>query len=291
MLPNEIESFTDYLKTRHYSPHTVANYELDLRLFFALVEKPPAQVTWRDVDCFLQQQHRQGLAPTTVNRRIHALKSFYEFLFVTADKDEYAMPIKPSHYVRQGRPLPKKLTTAEVKKLFLAITNEVDKTLFLLMLRCGLRVAEVAALRLSDIDWTERALIVRQGKGRKDRRVYLSNDILSSLEQLLNLRPRAVPEDALFWNQKRIYQSLSIKAIQKKMERYAKSAGIKVSCHSLRHTFASNLLEEGAEVVYIKEFLGHNSIASSERYAKLSNQRVKQMYLQTIGKVINKTRV
>ena len=291
MLPNEIESFTDYLKTRHYSPHTVANYELDLRLFFALIEKPPSQVTWRDVDCFLQQQHRQGLAPTTVNRRIHALKSFYEFLFVTSGNDEYPMPIKPSHYVRQGRPLPKKLTTAEVKRLFAAITNEVDKTLFLLMLRCGLRVAEVAALKLSDIDWTERALIIRQGKGRKDRRVYLSNDILSSLEQLLNLRPRAIPEDVVFWNQKRLSQPLSIKAIQKKMERYAKSAGIKASCHSLRHTFASNLLEEGAEVVYIKEFLGHNSIASSERYARLSNQRVKQMYLQTIGKVINKTRV
>ena len=201
------------------------------------------------------------------------------------------MPIKPSHYVRQGRPLPKKLTTAEVKRLFAAITNEVDKTLFLLMLRCGLRVAEVAALKLSDIDWTERALIIRQGKGRKDRRVYLSNDILLSLEQLLSLRPRTIPEHVVFWNQKRLSQPLSIKAIQKKMERYAKSADIKASCHSLRHTFASNLLEEGAEVVYIKEFLGHNSIASSERYARLSNQRVKQMYLQTIGKVINKTRV
>jgi site-specific recombinase XerD len=279
------------LKTRHYSPHTVANYELDLRLFFALIEKPPSQVTWRDVDCFLQKQHRQGLAPTTVNRRIHALKSFYEFLFVTSGNDEYPMPIKPSHYVRQGRPLPKKLTTAEVKRLFAAISNEVDKTLFLLMLRCGLRVAEVAALKLSDIDWTERALIIRQGKGRKDRRVYLSNDILSSLEQLFSQRPRTIPEDVVFWNQKRLSQPLSIKAIQKKMERYAKSAGIKASCHSLRHTFASNLLEEGAEVIYIKEFLGHNSIASSERYAKLSNQRVKQMYLQTIGKVINKTRV
>jgi len=291
MLPNEIELFTDYLKTRHYSPHTIANYELDLRLFFALIEKPPAQVTWRDVDCFLQQQHGQGLAPTTVNRRIHALKSFYEFLFVTSGNDEYPMPIKPSHYARQGRPLPKKLAANEVKRLFAVITNEVDKTLFLLMLRCGLRVAEVAALKLSDIDWTERALIIRQGKGRKDRRVYLSNDILSSLEQLLNSRPRAIPEAVVFWNQKRLSQPLSIKAIQKKMERYAKSAGIKASCHSLRHTFASNLLEAGAEVVYIKEFLGHNSIASSERYARLSNQRVKQMYLQTIGKVINKTRV
>jgi len=75
------------------------------------------------------------------------------------------------------------------------------------------------------------------------------------------------------------------------MERYAKAAGIKASCHSLRHTFASNLLEEGAEVISIKELLGHTSMGSSERYAKLSNQRVKQVYLQTIRKVIAKTRV
>jgi site-specific recombinase XerD len=108
---------------------------------------------------------------------------------------------------------------------------------------------------------------------------------------LSNLRARAIPEAVVFWNQKRLWQPLSIKAIQKKIERYAKSAGIKANCHSLRHTFASNLLEAGAEVVYIKEFLGHNSIAASERYARLSNQRVKQMYLQTIGKVINKTKV
>ena len=79
--------------------------------------------------------------------------------------------------------------------------------------------------------------------------------------------------------------------MQKKMERYAKAAGIKASCHSLRHTFASNLLEAGAEVIAIKELLGHASIASSERYAKLSNQRVKQVYQQTTRKVIAKTRV
>ncbi len=290
MRPNEIELFTDYLKTRHYSPHTVSNYELDLCLFFALIEKPPKEVTWQDIDCFLQQEHQREMAPTTVNRRLNALKSFYEFLFVSQSND-YPMPIKPSHYVRQGRPLPKKLTSEEVKKLFAQITNQVDKTLFLLMLRCGLRVAEVAALKFSDIDWLERGLLIRQGKGRKDRRVYLSDDILSSLEKLLEQRPREVPGDNFFWNQKRSSQPLSIKAIQKKIERYAKAAGIRASCHSLRHTFASNLLEEGAEIVYIKEFLGHNSISSSERYARLSNQRVKQMYLQTITKVINKTKV
>ena len=81
------------------------------------------------------------------------------------------------------------------------------------------------------------------------------------------------------------------KACRKKLERYAKAADIKASCHSLRHTFASNLLEAGAEVIAIKELLGHASIQSSERYAKLSHQRVKQAYQQAMQKVMAKTRV
>lgn len=87
MRPHEIELFTDYLKTRHYSPHTVSNYELDLRLFFALIEKPPQEVTWQDIDRFLQEQHRREMAPTTVNRRLNALRSFYEFLFINNTSD------------------------------------------------------------------------------------------------------------------------------------------------------------------------------------------------------------
>jgi site-specific recombinase XerD len=159
------------------------------------------------------------------------------------------------------------------------------------MLRCGLRVSEVAKLKLSDFDWEQKSLMIEQGKGRKDRVVYLSADAIAALKACLELRPASVPGDLLFWNQKRSDRALSTKGIQKKVERYAKAAGVKASCHSLRHTFASNLLEEGAEVTSIKELLGHSSIESSERYAKLSNQRVKQMYLHTIKKVIEKTRV
>src|SRR5262249_19971205 len=157
---------------------------------------------------------------------------------------------------------------------------------FLLMLRCGLRVSEVAHLKVSNVDWEQKALFIEQGKGRKDRVVYLSPDALESLRECQQQRPSVVPGDYFFWNQKRPRRPLSIKANQKKMERYAKTAQIKASCHSLRHTFASNLLEEGATVISIKEFLGHESITSSERYARLSNQHVKQTYLQTIKKVI-----
>jgi site-specific recombinase XerD len=200
-------------------------------------------------------------------------------------------PVKPSHLLRQGRPLPKQLSQEQVRTLFTQITNPLDHALYLLILRCGLRVSEVARLRRSDLDWEQQSLRIDQGKGRKDRVVYISADALAALRTCLAVRPTAVPGEVLFWNQKRPHRALSSKGMQKKMERYAKAAGIKASCHSLRHTFASNLLEEGAEVISIKELLGHASMEASERYAKLSNQRVKQIYQQTIRKVIAKTRV
>ena len=289
MTPEEVSRFCLHLAARNYSPHTVESYRLDLRLFFDSADKPPREVSWRDVDGFIAAQHRQGLAATTINRRLNAIKRFYDYL--TEESQVRAVnPVKPSHFLRLGRSLPKKLSREQVKSLFAEIDNPMDRALFLLMLRGGLRVSETARLKLGDVDWEQKTLLVEQGKGRKDRWVYLSADALSSLHDCLRKRPLSAPGDYIFWNQKRKRCPLSVKAIQKKM-RYAQAAGVKASCHSLCHTFASNLLEEGAEVVSIRELLGHSSIASSERYARLSNRRVKQEYLQTIRKVINKTRV
>ncbi len=290
MEPAAISHFCAYLHRRNYSPHTIENYGRDLRLFVALLAQDPGAVSWRDVDAFIQQQRQAHLAATTINRRLHAVKHFFEYLVMEA-QSLAINPVKPSHFLRRGRPLPKHLSQDQVRTLFAQITHPIDHALGLLMLRCGLRVSEVARLRLGDIDWEQPSLRIDQGKGRKDRMVYLSADALTALRTCLALRPAVVPGDVVFWNQKRPHRALSTKGIQKKMERYAKAAGIKASCHSLRHTFASNLLEAGAEVISIKELLGHASIASSERYAKLSNQRVKQVYQQTIRKVIAQTRV
>lgn len=285
-----INHFCTYLHRRNYSPHTIENYGRDLRLFFAPLPKDPGAVSWRDIEAFIQQQRQAQLAATTLNRRLHALKHFFEYL-VMEEQTLAINPVKPSHFLRRGRPLPKHLSQDQVRTLFARITHPMDHALGLLMLRCGLRVSEVARLRLGDIDWEQPSLRIDEGKGRKDRIVYLSADALAALRTCLALRPTVVPGDMVFWNQKRPHRALSTKGIQKKMERYAKAAGLKASCHSLRHTFASNLLEAGAEVISIKELLGHASITSSERYAKLSNQRVKQVYQQTIRKVIAKTRV
>ena len=290
MEPLEVKRFCAYLHTRNYSPHTIENYGRDLRLFFAPLHKALRAVSWRDIEHFIQQQHQAQLAATTINRRLHALKHFFDSL-VMERQTLVTNPVKPSPLLRQGRPLPKKLSQDQVRTLLTQITNPLDHALYLLILRCGLRVSAVARLRRSDLDWEQQSLRIDQGKGRKDRVVYVSADALAALRTCLAVRPPAVPGEVLFWNQKRPQRALSSKGMQKKMERYAKAAGIKASCHSLRHTFASNLLEEGAEVISIKELLGHASMESSERYTKLSNQRVKQIYQQTIRKVIAKTRV
>jgi site-specific recombinase XerD len=193
--------------------------------------------------------------------------------------------------VRRGRPLPKALSLDQVRQLFAQIHHPMDKALFLLMLRCGLRVSEVVRLTLDDIDWTQQAIRIDQGKGRKDRRVYVSPDAVTHLQTCLTYRPTHVPGTAVFWNQKRPHRPLLSTAVQKKMERYAQAAGITASCHSLRHTFASNLLEHGAEVVTIRDFLGHSQIASSERYAKVSSQKIKQEYMRTMQKILKQGQV
>jgi len=284
-----IDRFRAYLERRQFSAHTLVSYTLDLHVFFTVVTVPLAQVSFREVDDFVESQHQHGRAWATINRRLNALKHFFDFCL--EQQCVGGNPVKPSHFVRRGRPLPKALSREQVQRLFAQIAHPMDRALFLVMLRCGLRVSEVARLTLEQIDWEQQALHIVQGKGRKDRRVYISPDAEASLHACLAQHPGERAKGYVFWNRKRQGQLLSVKAIQKKMERYAKTAGITASCHSLRHTFASNLLEHGAEVVAIRDFLGHSQISSSERYAKISSQKIKQEYMRTMQKILQQGQV
>jgi len=284
-----LDRFRLYLERRQFSAHTIVSYSLDLRLFFTAVAVPLAQVSFREIDRFVDQQHQDGRAWATINRRLNALKHFFDFCL--DQQWVVGNPVKPSHFVRRGRPLPKALSRQQVQRLFAQIDHPMDRALFLVMLRCGLRVSEGAQLKLEQIDWEQQALRILQGKGRKDRCVYMSPDMVASLHQCLEQHPKDRAQGSVFWNRKRAQQPLSVKAIQKKMERYAKAAGITASCHSLRHTFASNLLEHGAEVVAIRDFLGPSQIASSERYAKISSQKIKQEDMRTMQKILKQGQV
>jgi site-specific recombinase XerD len=192
---------------------------------------------------------------------------------------------------RQGRPLPTALSQDQGQQLLAQLHHPMDQALFWLMLRCGLRISEVVHLTMDDIDWTQQAIHIVQGKGRKDRRVYTAPDAVTTLRTCLPLRPAHAVGTSVFWNQKRPHRPLSITAVHKKMERYAKAAGMKTRGQALRHTFASNLLEYGTELVTVKAFLGHASIASSERYARGSHQKVKQEYLRSMQKIVHQSKL
>lgn len=218
MEPVAISHFCAYVHTRNYSPHTVDNYGRDLRVFFTPLAKEPREVAWRDIDAFLHQPHQARLTATTLNRRRHARKHFFDSLVM--EHQTLAMnPVKPSHFLRRGRPLPKQLSQDQVRTLLAQIVHPMDHALCVLMLRCGLRVSEVAHLTLGDMDWEQQSLRIEQGKGRKDRIVSVSADALAALRTCLAARPVAVPGGLVFWNQKRPSRPLSPKGIQKKMER------------------------------------------------------------------------
>ena len=285
-LPPEGARFLTYLRRRNRSPHTLDSYGRDLATFFAQVGQSPAAVRPQDVANYIAGQQAAGHKASTINRRLSALRQLYVYL---RDEEDLALesPVRDTHYLKLPRPLPRFLSDAEVNRLFAVIQDGRDRALFTLLLRCGLRVAEVAQLQLPDVDLAGQRIIVRQGKGRKDRLVYLSLDALLALRGYLAQRADE-PCPLVFLVQKGpgAGQGISVRGVQKRLEYYARQAGLAVSSHCLRHTFATQMLEAGADLPTIQALLGHAQMASTQRYAQVSDQRVRGDYFAAMDKIV-----
>ena len=171
-----------------------------------------------------------------------------------------------------------------------AIGNSRDQAMFRLMLRSGLRVEEVANLSLRAIDAKRRRLIVENGKGAKDRVAYISDDALQALGQYLMVRPSSRARE-LFLVEKGPFRGrpISVRGIQKRIEYYAKKTRLKISCHPLRHTMATQLLNAEADLVTIQDLLGHTRIKTTQRYCKVSNLKVERDYFKAMERVMRTT--
>ena len=164
--------------------------------------------------------------------------------------------------------------------------------IFMLMLRCGLRVEEVANLTLNAIDYRRSQIMVRCGKGAKDRVVYISNDAAEALAIYLHRRPVSrVRQVFLVEKGSCKGKPISVRGIQKRIEYYARKSGIKVSCHQLRHTMATQLLNADADLVTIQDLLGHNRIKTTQRYCKLSNRKAQRDYYQAMTTIMERTTI
>jgi site-specific recombinase XerD len=277
------------LKRKNYSPHTVKNYLNALEHFAAWLDVSIEEVTHKKLSRYIDALLEKKLTPKTINCHLGSIRGFYDYLY---HEEGVTMPnpVKKGYCLRLPRPLPRHLKDEETVLLFDAIQSRRDRAMFKLMLRCGLRVEEIADLTLEALDLRRRRLIVHNGKGSKDRVVYVSNDAIEALLQYLKMR-RKYRVNRVFLVEKGTCkgQPISVRGIQKRIEYYARKTGLKVSCHHLRHTMATQLLNAEAELVTIQDLLGHNWITTTQRYCKVSNLKVQRDYFKAMELVTRRT--
>jgi site-specific recombinase XerD len=292
MLP-EIEHFQKWLHRKAPYASTPIHYTSDLTLFFAWLNKPVIEVTLKDVDAFIEHSLAQQHAIATINRRLAALRSFYHFLTIERD-DAPRNPVIPRrHFIRQGQRLPRDVQDPVVEKLFAAIAGPRDRAMFLLMLRCGLRVGEVRNLSLTDLylDPAHGNLprLWLHGKGNKQRVVYLSAQPLAALRVWLAIRPQS-SDTAVFLN--RFGKRLTVTGIQDRLAEYCHAAGVWITCHQLRHTFGRHLTEANVPITTIQRLLGHSQLRTTEIYLHISDPKVQHDYdaaMRTISDLLHLT--
>ena len=277
-ITDSIVNFRRFLKRRNYSSHTVDNYLYSLRQFVLWTKVPIEQISPREIADYIDHLRERGLGPKTINCHVNRIKQFYDYLR-EQERVCKGSPVNCRHNLRMPKPLPRHLSDAQVKAFLEAPKHPRDQAMFLLMLRCGLRVEEVAKLLMDAIDFKRRRILIQNGKWGKARVVCISNDALKALVAYLKVRPSSRARK-VFLVEKGTYtgRPISVRGIKKRIEYYAKKYGLTVSCHQLRHTMATQLLNAGAELVAIQDLLGHSSITTTQRYSWVSNLKVERDY-------------
>ena len=270
------------MKRRNFSPNTVKSYLNGLKHFVLWLDAPIETVTYRKIGAYMDGLLGKRLKPKTVNCYLNSVCQFYHYL-CEEEGIQLVNPVKKPNIMKLPRGLPKHLKEEQIEILFRNLKGYRDQAMFMLMLRCGLRVEEVAHLSLGDIDLKRRMLLIQDGKGAKDRIVYISNDALHALLDYLRVRPENKVKKA-FLVEKGPFtgQPISIRGIQKRMEYYARKTNLKISCHSLRHTLATQMLNADAALSTIQDLLGHNSIRTTQRYCRVSNIKVQRDYYKAM---------
>ncbi len=242
------------------------------------------QTTSQDITDFISAAQQAGLAPSTINLKLSLLGEFFEFL-----REDGLMTQPPilrrRHRLLTPITLPKPINETDLTAFFKVIDSVRDRLIFLLMLRCGLRVSEVCALTWEAIDFDDGTARINNGKGQVDRIVYFSPDVEQALKTW-----RAAHKQVgafLFPSRLRKGRPLQRARINLLMDQYLKAANIAkhYSPHCLRHTFATELLNAGVPLEVLKELMGHRSIHVTLRYTQLYDTTKRQQYDQAMTRI------
>jgi site-specific recombinase XerD len=288
-ITDSIINYRRFLKRRNFSPNTVKNYLNGLKHFVLWLDAPIETVTYRKIGAYMDDLLGKRLKPKTINCYLNSVCQFYHYL-CEEEGIQLVNPVKKPNIMKLPRGLPKHLKEEQIEILFKKLKGYRDQAMFMLMLRCGLRVEEVAHLSIGDIDLKRRMLLVQDGKGAKERIVYISNDALHAILNYLRVRPvNKVKKVFLVEKGPLTGQPISIRGIQKRMEYYARKTNLRISCHSLRHTMATQMLNADADLSTIQDLLGHNSIRTTQRYCRISNIKVQRDYYKAMEVIMQRT--
>lgn len=266
----ELEKMVELLKLKSYSPSTIKTYRNELATFLRTIGRRPAvEMTEDQIKKYLLYCHEKlGLSENTLHSRINALKFYYEQV-LKRDRFFWNVP-RPKRHLQ----LPKLLNEDELIRLFNALTNKKHKAMLFTAYSAGLRVSEIVNLKISDIDSGRMQILIRRAKGKKDRYVNLSPVLLDILrEYVKTYKPR--PKEFLFESEQ-TFAAYPVRTVQQIFSNAKRKAGIRkeVGVHSLRHSFATQLLDKGTDIRYIKDILGHFNIKTTERYLHVSKAKL-----------------
>ncbi|HSZ57383.1 MAG TPA: tyrosine recombinase XerC [Tepidisphaeraceae bacterium] len=303
-----VSQFLEYLKLeRHFSDYTVKSYGADLQQFGQYlageIGRPigapvpekiaPEQVDQRSLRCepltireFLAYLYGQNYTKSTTARKLATLRSFFKFLIRRGQVS--VNPLSTIRTPKQEKRLPKCLDLEQVQKLLDApgdadLLSARDKAMLEVLYSSGIRVSELVELEMADLDLQEGVLRVK-GKGRKDRFTPIGSQAIKAVQRYFEMRNADVKcqqsRDAARVFLNKHGEALSTRSVRRKLDKYLVAAGLDpgISPHTLRHSFATHLLNNGADLRSVQELLGHQSLSTTQIYTHLSTSRVKQAY-------------
>jgi len=278
-----IDKFIRYLEIeKNYSPHTILNYRLDLENFQKFLgETAVEKVDYLTLRKYLAALKEKNLGTRTVNRRLSALRTFFKFL----NRDGYLKfnPILMLSSPKQEQYLPSFMTEEEVGKLIESAfaKNEKDeqglrdRAVLETFYSTGIRISELVGLNVDDVDLIGGIAKVL-GKGRKERIVPIGEVAISFIRKYLDKRKKQ--SDSLFLNKSGI--RISTRGVRNIVRKYILLAGLKqgISAHTFRHSFATHLLNRGADLRTVQELLGHANLSTTQIYTHLTTDKLKSVY-------------
>lgn len=255
------------LKIRNYSPKTIKTYLYGLREYFNFKKQAFAVFDEENIKNFLLSCAQAGTSAQSRNLFLNAIKFYYRNVVQIPTKI-YVRSAKSEHR------LPEVLTKSEIDQILNVTTNSKHRTLLALAYGSGLRVSEIVNLRVQDVDLEQLVVTVRQGKGNKDRISVLPEKIRPALKNCMLDKNH---DDYVFISERG--GKITTRTAQKVFEHALQKSGIQKSAtfHSLRHSFATHLLENGVDIRYVQELLGHQNIRTTQRYTQVTNPMLKNI--------------